>query len=128
MTRSENFRFTVPNTPAGWLAITMFRVATRKDNKTRGPGVRRRSVAVYGRLGKDSPHRHLYAQGGSLHEYSSQKIRIEHSVRLDVYSHEVWGTSQWERNRGPSVLIHSIHFPGVTSRESVVYCDHGNGD
>lgn len=95
-TRSENFRFSVPNTPAGWLAITMFRVATGNANKTRPPGTDRQEVAVYGRLGKDSPHAPLYRPGGSLHKYSSQKIRHEHSVRLDVYSHRVYGTPKGE--------------------------------
>lgn len=58
--RSENFRFSVPNTAAGWLAITMFRVATNKNNKQREKGADRQSVSVYGRLGKDSPHSPLY--------------------------------------------------------------------
>lgn len=87
--RSENYRFTVPNSPAGWLAITMFRVATKRDNKTRKPGTPRKSVALYPRLGQDSPHRALYADGGPLHSDSSQRIKVEHSTRIDVYAFDV---------------------------------------
>jgi hypothetical protein len=48
--------------------------------------VRRRAyIRVRGRLGKDSPHAGLYRQGGPLHRYSSQEIRVEHSERVDIY-------------------------------------------
>lgn len=45
----------------------------------------RATLKVRGRLGKDSPHAHLYRQGGPLHRYSSQDIRVEHSERVDIY-------------------------------------------
>jgi hypothetical protein len=44
-----------------------------------------RGIRIRGRLGKNNPHRHLYAVGGSLYRSSSQDIRIEHSVRVDIY-------------------------------------------
>lgn len=51
--------------------------------------VRRRAfIRVRGRLGKDSPHAKLYRQGGPLHRYSSQDIRLEHSSRVDIYVNE----------------------------------------
>lgn len=42
-------------------------------------------VRIRGRLGKNSPHAHLYRRGGQLHRYSSQDIRAEHAERFDVY-------------------------------------------
>lgn len=42
-------------------------------------------VRVRGRLGKNSPYAHLYAQGGPLHRGCAQDIKLEHSVRADVY-------------------------------------------
>jgi hypothetical protein len=51
--------------------------------------VRRRAfVRIRGRLGKNSPHASLYRQGGPLHRYSSQEIRVEHSERVDIYVSE----------------------------------------
>lgn len=48
--------------------------------------VRRRAVVrVRGRLGKNSPHAHLYRVGGPLKRYSSQEIKLEHSERVDIY-------------------------------------------
>lgn len=43
------------------------------------------SARRFGRLGRDSPHRHLYAHGGPLHRRSSQMIKPEHASRFDVY-------------------------------------------
>lgn len=42
-------------------------------------------VVVRGRLGKNSPFKHLYAVGGPLKRYFSQTIRPEHASRFDVY-------------------------------------------
>ena len=37
------------------------------------------------RLGRNSPHAHLYRLGGPLHRYSSQRIKTEHGQRFDLY-------------------------------------------
>jgi len=42
-------------------------------------------VAVFGRLGRNNPNRHLYARGGPLHSPSSQKIKAAHATRFDIY-------------------------------------------
>lgn len=48
--------------------------------------VRKRAfIRVRGRLGKDNPNAKLYRQGGPLHRYTSQDIRLEHSERVDIY-------------------------------------------
>jgi len=52
--------------------------------------VRRYRVRIRGRLGKNSPHRHLYAVGGPLHRDSAQDIRPEHASRFDVYVQQYW--------------------------------------
>ena len=44
-----------------------------------------RGIRVRGRLGRNNPNRGLYAVGGPLWRCSSQDIRIEHSVRVDIY-------------------------------------------
>jgi len=48
----------------------------------------RATLRVRGRLGKDSPHAHLYRLGGPLHRRSSQDIKLEHAERVDVYIQE----------------------------------------
>jgi hypothetical protein len=45
----------------------------------------RAALRVRGRLGKNSPHAALYRQGGPLHRYTSQDIKIAHSERVDIY-------------------------------------------
>ena len=43
------------------------------------------TLRIRGRLGKDSPHKHLYTVGGNYHRRTVQDIRIEHATRIDVY-------------------------------------------
>lgn len=74
---SRNFLMTlVPKAP-GYEAMVR---TLRQGARASGRGIR-----IRGRLGKNNPHRHLYAVGGSLYRPSSQDIRIEHSVRVDIY-------------------------------------------
>jgi len=44
-----------------------------------------RGIRVRGRLGRNNPNRGLYAAGGPLWRCSSQDIRVEDSVRVDIY-------------------------------------------
>lgn len=48
----------------------------------------RASIRIRGRLGKDNPNAKLYRQGGPLHRYTSQDIKPEHAVRVDIYVNE----------------------------------------
>lgn len=48
-------------------------------------GCHGRGIRIRGRLGRDNPNRGLYAVGGPLFRRSSQDIKIEHSVRVDIY-------------------------------------------
>ena len=47
--------------------------------------VKRYRLVIRGRLGKKSPHAHLYAKGGKHWKWSSMDIRNEHASRFDLY-------------------------------------------
>ena len=92
--RTNAYRFTVQTLDNPHLtALRMeIKIANAKakvfdlENPDR-PARPRFRIKVRGRLGKNSPHRHLYRRGGAYYRWSSQDIRPEHSERFDVYVH-----------------------------------------
>lgn len=67
------------------LEIQAIKNLVKKVNKRAACCESRYFVRVRGRLGKNSPYAPLYAQGGPLHRGCAQDIKLEHSVRADVY-------------------------------------------
>ena len=61
------------------------RLANKRD---RWGNPLRHKLKVRARLGRNSPYRSLYAQGGPLHRSSAQDIKREHGVRFDMYVYQ----------------------------------------
>ena len=101
-TRSSAYRLTVTdiNDPqiAALKRLVKIQNVSRKLDELSGVGrgfqysgrhyVRRLRVVLKGRLGKNSPHAHLYRRGGAHYQWCAQTIRPEHAARFDVYVHE----------------------------------------
>jgi hypothetical protein len=101
MERSSNYVATIPNDALAAEKIAKTRQIVRDANRTlreKRPAVwsarwksgwvpmhAGHTVVTYGRLGKNSPYARLYRIGGYYHRSSSQRIRLEHSSRIDVY-------------------------------------------
>ena len=89
MERTSNYHYTVKNDDRGHAMIAATRAGIKALNAFRRRhqlGTNRFEVVIRGRLGKDSPYRHLYAVGGPLWIKSVQgSILIQHSERIDVY-------------------------------------------
>jgi hypothetical protein len=60
------------------------RLANKRD---RWGNPLRHKLKVRARLGRNSPYRSLYAQGGPLHRSSAQDIKREHGAYFDLYLH-----------------------------------------
>jgi hypothetical protein len=101
MERSSNYVATIPNDALAEEKIAKTRQIVRDANRAlreKRPAVwldhwkadwtrvhAGHRVSVYGRLGKDNKHARHYRIGGYYHRYSSQRIRLEHASRIDVY-------------------------------------------
>ena len=95
MRNSESYAFTVTdlNAPGIAAAKWMAKVANAKrrveELQNSAQNIVRQRVVIRPRLGKNNPHRHLYAVGGPLKRLSSQDIKREHGARFDVYVREI---------------------------------------
>lgn len=86
--RTDNYLETISlDASDASLVINQYRRAIRMSNKifkSKGDPSRH-FLRVRGRLGKDNPYAVLYRVNGPLHRNSSQDIKLEHSVRADLY-------------------------------------------
>jgi hypothetical protein len=89
MDRSETYRFTVESLTDPRLVALRERVKhVNATNKHYGleEEIPRFRVSVFGRLGKNSPQKALYAGRGRFGPF---RIKNAHASRFDVYVHEV---------------------------------------
>ena len=95
MVRTSTYRTTVTDRNAQEIVllrrqIRIMNAQQRVRELIEGEEKRRYRVTVRGRLGKNSPHRHLYAVGGKHYRRHSMDIRPEHAERFDVYVLDYW--------------------------------------
>jgi hypothetical protein len=111
MSRSSNYKFTTTSFTDSRIANLRAQVSDLNIlRRLRGADFRLR-VTIHGRLGRDNPNAHLYAQGGPLHRWSSQRIRPEHSTRFDVYVHEYLPENAWKKRLAARAPVASVPVP-----------------